>query len=72
MNTTGYKCPACTSNNLYEGVITEFGSGSKFSVIGRWTWRSYGVRAFACLDCGYVGQFLPKDALSKLQSKVSS
>jgi len=61
-------CTACGSQRLVFGYTgnasNAFVPKNIFVVYG------FRVRAFVCLDCGHVGQFISREKLNKLRSRV--
>jgi len=57
------RCPCCGSPRLHEGTLV-----AQHPVRFRLSfWRTGGVRAFACLDCGAIRNFLDEKALARLR-----
>ena len=57
------RCPSCGGDRLHEGTLV-----AQHPVRFRLSfWRTGGVRAFACLDCGAIQSFLDDKAFARLR-----
>jgi len=67
------KCPVCGGRDLHHGAFQECNAGDRcrFFPEGQWQTWSYGVRAFVCLDCGFLGHYLPLSEVALLHAEVS-
>ena len=69
------QCPLCGHQGLLLGYTLVNSTGLlaaawqpvSFIPAGKRMWRGYQVAAFACLECGFVGQLLSPDAVQKLR-----
>jgi hypothetical protein len=61
------KCPSCHGTNLVDGRLGM--TTHTFIPEGRWMWVGYAVKAFVCLDCGLIGQYLDKADILDLQRR---
>lgn len=65
-----FKCMVCGSTELCFGY---FGTAANvFVPTGVFTLHGYRSRAYVCLKCGHLGQFIPKDKLEKLREKFKA
>ncbi len=60
-------CPLCGASELCFGYIGN--SSNVFVPSGVFTIHGFRTRSFACLSCGHVSQFVPRDKLEKLREK---
>lgn len=66
-NTDSLMCAACGSKDLCFGHVGT--PGNVFVPTGLFTVYGFKIRAYVCLDCGYIGQFLPKDKIGRLKGR---
>jgi len=64
------KCLACNSENLDKGNLytvggTAYQSGGRFSAFN--FSKMFEIDVYACLDCGYIGAYLPEKELNRLR-----
>jgi hypothetical protein len=73
MAVTGYekfKCMQCGGTDLcfgYQGT-----SSNVFVPSGMFTIHGYKIRAYVCLYCGTVSQYIPMSRMQKLKDKLKS
>lgn len=65
-----FKCNNCMSTELCFGYIGT--SSNVFVPSGVFTFHGYRTRAYVCLKCGQLSQFIPKDKLQKLRDKLQT
>lgn len=62
------KCPKCSSEEIYSNA-TISKSGER-SIIPVSSWRSIHINSYACMDCGFIEEYLDikdKEAIEKLK-----
>ncbi len=64
-----YACLACGSTRLVFGYLG--GGANIFIPSGIFTMNGFKTRAYVCMDCGQLGQFLTNEKLAKLREKYS-
>lgn len=64
------KCPICQREAVLDGTISASG-GPQFSPVGV-VLEGYDLKGFACLNCGFVGHYLGREALQTLRQKVET
>jgi hypothetical protein len=63
-----FACPGCGRRNWLPGRLTaQYGVG--FMPFYK-KWRPYSIRAFVCLDCGYIAQFVAMEDVEDIRQKV--
>ena len=70
MEPPAMRCPACQGEELCPGTPSYVLSNATFQPEGSWFNSGCTVKGFACLRCGYVGQYLPPEVLAKLRKKL--
>ena len=61
-------CVACGSTSLCYGYVGT--ATNAFIPSGLFTIHGYRNRAYVCIDCGYVGQYISREKLEKLKEKL--
>ncbi len=65
-----FKCIQCGGTELcfgYKGA-----SSNVFVPSGIFTFHGYKARHYVCVDCGFMGEYIPKDRLQKLREKFKA
>ncbi len=64
------KCPQCGYTNLHYGQMD---MGTTFCVKygKKWLLTQYPVKAFVCLECGFLGQFLEPESRHAIRQRLS-
>ncbi len=66
-NEEGFHCPACGNKDICFGY---FGTAANtFVPSGVFTVGGFRTRAYVCLQCGTISQYIPVDKLEKLKEK---
>jgi hypothetical protein len=65
---TKFSCTACGGESLCYGYLGI--SSNVFVPSGVYTVGGFRTRSFVCLNCGYVGQYIPKGKIVKLKQKL--
>jgi predicted nucleic-acid-binding Zn-ribbon protein len=67
------KCPVCDSTEIRSGHLSAAG-WYEFSFLLENTGvfgKRYVPKAFVCLDCGFMGNYLSETALTTLRSEIA-
>lgn len=62
-------CTKCGSSKVCYGYMGS--GGNVFVPSGIFTVHGYRIRAFVCLRCGYIENYIPEDKLQKLRDKIA-
>lgn len=62
-----YHCVACGGKELCFGYLGS--TATTFVPSGIFTIHGYRIRSYVCLNCGFIGQYIPKDKLDNLREK---
>ena len=63
-----FSCTSCGGESLCYGYVGI--SSNVFVPSGVYTVGGFRTRSFVCLNCGYVGQYIPKSKVEKLKQKL--
>ena len=67
-----FNCVACGGKNLCYGYIGMGGVTNVFVPSGVFRVSGFRTRSYVCMNCGYIGQYLPKSKLDKLKTHFIS
>ena len=67
--TTEPKCPNCGSSDLRYGRMNNPHTTFCLEQGDSWLLSQYPVKAFACLDCGFLGQYLEPQSRETIRRK---
>ena len=62
-----FQCVACGGKELCFGYLGS--AATTFVPSGMFTIHGYRFRSYVCLNCGSIGQYIPKDKLDNLREK---
>jgi len=68
-NVPEHRCVACGGSEVCFGYLGT--GGQSFIPSGIFTMAGYSTRAYVCLHCGFVHQYLPPDKLASLKNKLT-
>jgi hypothetical protein len=62
-----HTCVACGGKEICFGYLGN--TPSVFVPSGIFTISGFRIRSYVCLNCGYLGHYIPKDKLQKLKER---
>jgi DNA-directed RNA polymerase subunit RPC12/RpoP len=65
---TNHHCVSCGSKNLCYGYTGN--TSNVFVPSGIFTISGFRTRAYVCLDCGHISEFLTLDKVEKLKARL--
>ena len=68
-NIDKFSCVACGGENLCFGYLGIGGVSNVFIPSGVFSVSGSKTRSFVCLNCGYVGQYIPQNKLDRMRNR---
>ena len=66
---SNFSCVACGGKNLCFGYLGIGGVSNVFIPSGVFSVSGSKTRSYVCLNCGYIGQFIPQSKLEKMRDR---
>lgn len=70
-NIDKFSCVACGGENLCFGYLGIGGVSNVFVPSGVFSVSGSKTRSYVCLNCGYVGQYIPKNKLERMRDRFT-
>jgi Zn ribbon nucleic-acid-binding protein len=68
-NIDKFSCVACGGENLCFGYLGIGGVSNVFVPSGVFSVSGSKTRSYVCLNCGHVGQYIPKSKIERLRER---
>ncbi len=62
-----FTCVACGGKDICFGYLGN--TANAFVPSGMFTISGFRIRSYVCMNCGYLGQYIPKDKVQKLKER---